>query len=120
MFLSTHTLSAEYLDNQNETAQVFCQMGSGAVTWQRLNPTQPISMGTPKYGGSGNRLDVFNVVGSDEGQYQCLYTDSGTGQQTTDTACLFVPGQFSSVCVNMILMCPFVVLWYPWVVVNLS
>jgi len=49
-------------------------------------------MDTPKYGGSGNRLDVFNVDGSDEGQYQCLYTESGTNQQRTDTACLFVPG----------------------------
>jgi len=82
-------------------------MGSGAVTWRRLNPDVPINMGTSKYGGSGNRLDVFNVVGSDEGQYECMYTDSGTGQPTTETACLFVPGQFSSLCVDvhyMILM----------------
>ena len=74
------------------------------MTWQRLsNPPETIIMSPPKYGGSGNRLDVFNVVGTDEGQYQCMYTDSGTGQETTDTACLFVPGQFSPVCVDMIL-----------------
>jgi len=80
-------------------------MGSGAVTWRRLNPDVPIIMDpSSKYGGSGNRLDIFNVVGSDEGQYECTY---GTGQTITETACLFVPGQFSSVCVyvhDMILM----------------
>lgn len=93
-----HTLSAEFLGNQNQTAQVFCQ-GPGVVSWERLDdPIVPINTNTAKYRGIGNRLDIFNVVGGDEAQYRCSYTDQGTDQLITEPSCVFVLGQFSSVC----------------------
>ena len=93
-----HTLSAEFLSNQNQTARVFCQ-GPGVVNWERLDdPIVPINTNTAKYRVMGNRLDILNVGGGDEAQYRCSYTEQGTGQLTTETSCVFVLGQFSSAC----------------------
>ena len=69
------------------------------MNWERLSdPIVPINTNTAKYRVMGNRLDILNVVGGDEAQYRCSYTEQGTDQLTTETSCVFVLGQFSSVC----------------------
>ena len=88
-----------YDSGQSQPAQVMClASGQGAVTWVRLNastgqPSMELTVDGAKYGGGGNRLDISNVVASDEGAYRCSYQTGGS-----HTTCVFVRGQSSSVC----------------------
>ena len=66
-----------------------CNRNSGNGPWYRINETRnfTITRGGPKYTGTGTRLIINNVVGADEGLYQCEDGD------TVETAgCVFVLG----------------------------
>ena len=58
--------------------------------WYRISETgnnNTIIRGSAKYGGTSNRLMINDVVGADEGQYQCQDGDS-----VQSAGCVFVLG----------------------------
>ena len=67
-----------------------CDRSSENASWYHINEAgynNTITRGSAKYGGSGNRLVIKNIVGADEGLYQCQDGD------TVETAgCVFVLG----------------------------
>ena len=67
-----------------------CDRNTGNGPWRHVSETgnnATITREGPKYGGSSNRLLINNVVGADEGLYQCQ--DSGTVETV---GCVFVLG----------------------------
>ena len=69
---------------------VACDRNSENGPWYHINEAgnnETITRGTAKYGGSGNRLIINDVVGADEGLYQCQ--DGGTVEPAD---CVFVLG----------------------------
>ena len=67
-----------------------CDRNFGNASWYRINETgnnYTITRGSAKYGGSSNRLIINNVVGADEGLYEC---EEGGAVETA--GCVFVLG----------------------------
>ena len=65
-----------------------CIRNSGNGPWYHINGTNSTIMrGSVKYGGSSNRLIIHNVVGMDEGLYECQDGDS-----VQPAGCVFVLG----------------------------
>ena len=67
-----------------------CDRSSENASWYRINEAgnnNTITRGSAKYGGGSNRLVIKDVVGADEGLYEC--EEGGT----VETAgCVFVLG----------------------------
>ena len=68
-----------------------CDRNTGTRPWYHINEADNNKTITrennDKYGGSGNRLIINNVVGADEGLYEC--EDGGTVEPA---GCVFVLG----------------------------
>ena len=81
-----------FTDVLTGTSQVdlSCDRNSGITPWYHINETEnnaTIIRGSDKYGGSSNKLIIRNVVGTDEGQYQCQ-----DGDRVLPAGCVFVLG----------------------------
>ena len=67
-----------------------CDRNSGLGPWYHINETgynNTIIRGSDKYTGAGTKLIIHNVVGTDEGLYQC---EDGGDVETA--GCVFVLG----------------------------
>ena len=65
-----------------------CNRNSRNGPWYHINETNSTIMrGSDKYGGRSNRLIISDVVGTDEGLYECQDGDS-----VQPAGCVFVLG----------------------------
>ena len=90
-FHRCHCSFCPFTDVLSGTSQVVltCDRNTGNGPWYHINETDnaTISRNNPKYGGADTRLIIHNVVGADEGRYQCQVGDS-----VQTAGCVFVLG----------------------------